>query len=312
MGYLHIDNLYKNQRILLFKQCYALEKVHGTSTHLAWTWASSNPLRLFSGGEKPEAFAKVFDLPALEETFRKQFPETDLIVFGEGYGGRCQGMKDTYGGKLQFIGFDVKIGESWLCVPDAFEICATLGLEFVPYVIIPATIPAADAARDAYSVVAGRRGCGWNRAREGVVLRPTIELRSNNGERIIAKHKGEAFSEFIRTPRPIEATDLARPRLIADKWATSMRLEHVIDAVRATKGGEEPGLENTGEIIRLMIEDIVRESSGEDEIGPAERKAIGARSAQLYKKWLSLGLALYGNEETTEYEADVKLGHETV
>lgn len=27
MGYLHIDNLYKNQTIRLFRECYALEKV---------------------------------------------------------------------------------------------------------------------------------------------------------------------------------------------------------------------------------------------------------------------------------------------
>ncbi len=34
MGYLHIDNLYKNQTIRLFRECYALEKVHGTSAHV--------------------------------------------------------------------------------------------------------------------------------------------------------------------------------------------------------------------------------------------------------------------------------------
>lgn len=29
MGYLKINNLYKEQTILLFKECYALEKIHG-------------------------------------------------------------------------------------------------------------------------------------------------------------------------------------------------------------------------------------------------------------------------------------------
>lgn len=29
MGYLHISNLYKDIDILLFKECYALEKIHG-------------------------------------------------------------------------------------------------------------------------------------------------------------------------------------------------------------------------------------------------------------------------------------------
>ena len=36
MGYLHIDNLYKNQTVLAFRRCFALEKVHGTSAHIAW------------------------------------------------------------------------------------------------------------------------------------------------------------------------------------------------------------------------------------------------------------------------------------
>lgn len=36
MGYMHIENLYKNQLILLFRECYAMEKIHGTSAHLAF------------------------------------------------------------------------------------------------------------------------------------------------------------------------------------------------------------------------------------------------------------------------------------
>ena len=39
MGYRHIDNLYKDQRILLFRECFALEKIHGTSAHVSWTEA---------------------------------------------------------------------------------------------------------------------------------------------------------------------------------------------------------------------------------------------------------------------------------
>ena len=37
MGYLHIENLYKNQTVLMFKELYALEKLHGTSAHIRWT-----------------------------------------------------------------------------------------------------------------------------------------------------------------------------------------------------------------------------------------------------------------------------------
>jgi len=31
MGYLNIDNLYKAQEVLMFRECYAMEKIHGTS-----------------------------------------------------------------------------------------------------------------------------------------------------------------------------------------------------------------------------------------------------------------------------------------
>jgi hypothetical protein len=31
MAYLHIENLYKARDIMLFRECYAMEKIHGTS-----------------------------------------------------------------------------------------------------------------------------------------------------------------------------------------------------------------------------------------------------------------------------------------
>jgi hypothetical protein len=34
MGYAHINNLYKDQEILIFKHVWALEKIHGTSAHI--------------------------------------------------------------------------------------------------------------------------------------------------------------------------------------------------------------------------------------------------------------------------------------
>ncbi len=48
MGYLHIDNLYKVRDILLFKRCYAMNKLHGTSSHISW---KEGKLHYFPGGE---------------------------------------------------------------------------------------------------------------------------------------------------------------------------------------------------------------------------------------------------------------------
>src|SRR5579864_2327712 len=112
MGYLHIDNLYKNQDILLFKQCYALEKVHGTSAHVGWR----EGLLTLSGGGEAERFPSIFDIPALTEKLAAAGRE-HITIYGEAYGGRCQGMRDSYGNDLRFIVFDIKIGESWINVP---------------------------------------------------------------------------------------------------------------------------------------------------------------------------------------------------
>ena len=95
MGYLHIDNLYKAQDILAFRECYALEKVHGTSAHIGWGYAPTgetmvtkpeHPLRFFSGGEPHERFKKLFDCEKLKAVF-PVFGHEKMTVYGEAYGG---------------------------------------------------------------------------------------------------------------------------------------------------------------------------------------------------------------------------------
>lgn len=108
MSYLHIDNLYKNQDILLFKKCYALEKIHGTSAHVGW---SEGKLSYFSGGGSHELFVKLFDAGKLTEKFTA-LGYQKVTVFGELYGGKLQGMRHVYGEQQKFVVFDVKVGES--------------------------------------------------------------------------------------------------------------------------------------------------------------------------------------------------------
>lgn len=101
MSYLHIPNLYKDKSILLFKEAYALEKIHGTSAHIAW---NEGNLTLFAGGIKYELFTKLFDHKALKAGFEKM-GHKKVCIYGEAYGGSCQGMSATYGKDLKFIAF---------------------------------------------------------------------------------------------------------------------------------------------------------------------------------------------------------------
>lgn len=283
MGYLHIDNLYKYPDILLFKQVYALEKIHGTSAHVGW---KNGELSFFSGGEKHEHFVSIFDAEALRAKF-VQLNEPEIIVHGEAYGGRCQGMSDVYGTELKFVAFDVKIGESWLNVPNAEAVAKELGFEFVSYVQCSTDLDELNKWRDAPSVQAMRNGRGAEQKREGVVLRPLIELRKNNGERIIAKHKAEEFRETA-TKRElgdaVRLSVLADAVKVADEWVTPMRLEHVVDKLPCDPDQSKYDVRRTGEIVKLMIDDVQRESAGEVVWSKDVAKAVGGAAAKLYKR----------------------------
>ncbi len=281
MGYLHIDNLYKNTDILMFKQCYALEKMHGSSAHISFKPGDARPVKFFAGGESHERFVGLFNQEELEKKF-VELGNAPVIVYGEVYGGKCQGMKDTYGVELRFIAFDVKIDEHWLNVPNAEDVCKHLGVEFVHYELVDTDVATLDAQRDAPSVQAKRNGIEEDREREGVVLRPVIEMTKNNGERIISKHKGDKFKE--RQNQPKVQTDeelevLNEANAIAEEWVTPMRLTHVLD-----KLPQDINVESTGTVIRAMVEDVIREAKGEIVESKAAKKAISKKAAWLFKQ----------------------------
>jgi len=264
----------------MFKECYALEKIHGTSAHVSWKHESKQVI-LFSGGEKHAKFAELFDVEKLAAQFKEEFEHDDITLFGEAYGGKCQGMSETYGKELKFIVFDVKIGPNWLDVPNAEGLTEKFGLEFVHYNKINTDLKSIDAERDAPSMQAGRVGCGNDKMREGVVLRPLIELTKNNGNRIIVKHKGDDFKE-TKTKRevdPVQLKVLEDADEIANEWVTSNRLSHVLD-----KLGNPIGVEHIKDVIIAMVEDVFRESEGEIIKNGAVRAAISKASAKMYKK----------------------------
>lgn len=281
MSYLHIENLYKNRDILLFKECYAMEKIHGTSAHISW---KDNQLFFFSGGVSYDLFCLIFDKEHLISNF-KEYNWNNCTIYGEAYGGKCQGMRETYGDTLRFVAFEVKIGDSWLCVPAAEKIVRDFGLDFVPYVKVLTDIDTLNCWRDYPSQQAIKNGIYEEKKREGIVLRPLIEVIKNNGQRIIAKHKSESFSE-TKTPRNIKDNDeklktLTIAKEIAQEWVTPMRLNHILDKF------PNASIENTREIINCMIDDIAREAEGEIVLSKEAKGAIGKETAILFKQHLN-------------------------
>lgn len=285
MGYAHVANLYRPeaQTILLFKEVFALEKIHGTSAHLRW---KDGQLTFFSGGEKHSNFVNLFDEPALKAKF-EEFGHAEVIVFGEAYGGKQQGQSYRYGKELKFIAFDVKVNDFWLSVTNAEGLVGSLGLEFVHYKRVSTDLTALDAERDAPSEQARRNGMGEH-PREGIVIKPIVDMRTNDGERIMAKHKRDEERE-TKTPRqvddPAKLAVLEEADAIATEWVTDTRLEHVLDKLG------DVGMQDTPKVIAAMIEDVVREGKGEIVDSKDARKAIGKATVKLFQRKLKSTIA---------------------
>lgn len=302
MGYRKITNLHRpeaSRELLGRKEVYALEKIHGCSAFVRYH--RKNGISFFSGGIKHVTFLEMLDERFNLETIKRNFAEafktnpsieTELTVYGEAYGGKCQKMSNVYG-PLNFIAFEVKIDEDWLNVRSAANWAGLLGFPFVYYEKGPATVTWLDAQRDRPSVQAQRNGMGDDKFGEGIVVRPLCEELDHRGNRIIAKHKNKMHGE-TRTPRSIDPEKQRiwrEARATAEEWVTEMRLLHVMDKLKAD-GYTELTMRETGTVIRAMINDVKVESGAESGVDSEIEwsneisKAIGAEAARLYKKWV--------------------------
>ena len=305
MGYMKkIENLYRCPKMLLEHDVlYALEKVHGTSTHITW---NGSGFRFFAGGANHEAFLALFDEAQLEmniinhiTTFSRlacRHPNKDVwdllvennntfTLYGEGYGGKLLKMRNVYG-DLKFIGFDVKIGDTWLDVPDAEIFFRLIGLDFVQYTLVNTDIPSINHARDMASVVANKAGMGKNHVREGIILRPLKEYNATNGKRVMAKHKTKEYSE-TSTYRELDETvmkmwsDCAE---VAQEWVTKERLNHVLSKLFTVD--EVPFIIDTSKVCKAMLDDIKAESTGEIEWSRETEIEIFKRTGSFFREYL--------------------------
>lgn len=312
MGYMHIDNLYKAPEFLTGPDewVYVLEKIHGTSAHVAYHKANDE-LRFFSGGEKHENFVKLFNADFLRSEMRIQCEKLgveSLTVYGEAYGGKQQGMKDTYGPNLAFVAFDVLAGGVWLQTHEAALLAVLLGFDFVWYTKCQNKIEELDRYRDQESQQAIRNGMGQGKISEGIVIRPLEERSYPNGKRVIYKHKRKEFCE-TKKPREVSLDRievLKNAQAIADEWVTEMRLTHVLGrlaADRIQEKGQEAIFQpcDTPLVIRAMFEDVRREAEGEIEWSKEAERSVGQRTAKLFKDRLAREQAdrLVASQRTT-------------
>jgi len=126
-----------------------------------------------------DAFAKVFDEPM------------EVCLYGEGYGARIQKSGGNYiSDGVDFILFDVKIGDVYLERRNVEDVAGKLGIGIVPTI-------GRGTLQDAIKLV--RRGFPSYIAEadivaEGLVMKPKVELMTRRGNRIITKIKYKDFA----------------------------------------------------------------------------------------------------------------------
>lgn len=164
------------------------EKVDGTNIRIGW-----NGLQHKYGGRTDNAQMPTFLLSKLENLFppaklAEVFNTNYACLYGEGYGAKIQKGGGNYiSDGVDFILFDVKIGEWWLKREDVKDIAKKLDIKVVPIVGIGTLHEAISKASVGFESY-------WSNVNaEGLVVRPMIELMTRAGNRIIGKIKQKDF-----------------------------------------------------------------------------------------------------------------------
>jgi len=140
-------------------------------------------------------------LPMLE-AFKSVFDDShEVCLYGEGYGAKIQKGGSNYRHDQGFVLFDVRVDDWCLQWADVLDVSENLGLETVPAVGF-GTLP-----EMVKRVEEGFTSHWGDFAAEGIVARPTTELCTRTGKRIITKIKHKDFvQDKTASPMPSRLT----------------------------------------------------------------------------------------------------------
>ena len=184
-----LRNEYRNPAVELLKDCEweFTEKIDGTNVRVVWDGHKVSFYGRTDRAELPkrlvEALEVAFGGEVNEQIFEEHFGETEVILYGEGYGAKIQKGGGDYRSDNAFILFDVQIGDLFLTRDNVVEIARYFGVDVVP-VVMTGTID------EAILFVKSRPASTIGVAKmEGVVGRPRVELRDRRANRVIVKIK---------------------------------------------------------------------------------------------------------------------------
>lgn len=179
----------KNRTYGLLKSWLWTEKIDGTNLRCIW-----KDKKLNFGGKTDNAqihadLIKWLYENVSSEKMQEVFPDTDAVIYGEGYGAGIQKGGGDYSQAKKLIVFDVLVGEWWLSWDNTCDVAKKFGLDVVPFVGEMTLEQATEMVRAGFQSKLNNGA----RAAEGLVGRPEETLFDKKHARLITKLKTKDF-----------------------------------------------------------------------------------------------------------------------
>lgn len=169
------------------------EKIHGTNIRVIWDRVTQK-VEFKGRTDKAQIPQHLLDKLLLLfpwGNFVTLYPEMSMCLYGEGFGLKIQSGGKYISDDCSFILFDVKIGHWWLKRDDVNKISDELMIMDVPLV-------GTGTLSEMVQIVKNGLPSFWGDfPAEGIVARPTVELKARSGERIITKIKHKDFPRGV-------------------------------------------------------------------------------------------------------------------
>ena len=190
-----IEGKFRNETVEFLKdnQWICTEKIDGTNIGIVWdghkvsyqgrTERAQIPAHLMN------KLIEMFGGETNEELFEQKFGETQVVLFGEGYGAKIQKGGGNYRSDVSFILFDVYLPEQnlWLKRDALEDIAKTFGIDIVPIVLTGTLQEAVNFVKQKPKSTIGVADM------EGFVCKPTVDMLDRMGRRVIVKVKVRDF-----------------------------------------------------------------------------------------------------------------------
>jgi len=123
--------------------------------------------------------------------FKTTFESSNVCFYGEGYGAGIRKGGGNYRDDQDFVLFDVKVGDWWLRREAVNNVAKAFDLDVIPIIGSGTLLELVQKTKIGFKSLWGDFNA------EGIVARPSVELKARNGDRVITKIKHRDFLEVV-------------------------------------------------------------------------------------------------------------------